>query len=72
MLRLPKLVWLLKWLLMFAILCNEEVFEHMNDLVTYRVEGIRKESNLRRLDKLRAYITVDGLTEQLIAISVVR
>ena len=39
----------------------EEVFEHMNDLVTYRVEGIRKESNLRRLDKLRAYITVDGI-----------
>lgn len=39
----------------------EDVFEHMNDLVTYRVEGIRKESNLRRLDKLRAYITVDGI-----------
>lgn len=39
----------------------EDVFQHMNDLVTYRVEGIRKESNLRRLDKLRAYITVDGI-----------
>ena len=39
----------------------EDVFEHMNDLVTYRVEGIRKESNLKRLDKLRAYITVDGI-----------
>lgn len=39
----------------------EDVFEHMNDLVTYRVEGVRKESNLRRLDKLRAYITVDGI-----------
>lgn len=39
----------------------EDVFEHMNDLVTYRIDGIRKESNLRRLDKLRAYITVDGI-----------
>lgn len=39
----------------------EDVFEHMNDLVTYRVDGVRKESNLRRLDKLRAYITVDGI-----------
>ena len=39
----------------------KDVFEHMNDLVTYRVEGIRKESNLKRLDKLRAYITVDGV-----------
>lgn len=39
----------------------EDVFEHMNDLVTYRIEGIRKESNLRRLDKLRAYITIDGI-----------
>ena len=39
----------------------EDVFDHMNDLVTYRVDGIRKESNLRRLDKLKAYITVDGI-----------
>ena len=39
----------------------EDVFEHMNDLVTYHVDGVRKESNLRRLDKLRAYITVDGI-----------
>lgn len=39
----------------------EDVFSHMNDLVTYRVEGIRKETNLRRLDKLKAYISVDGI-----------
>lgn len=39
----------------------EDVFENMNNLVTYRVEGIRKETNLKRLDKLRAYITVDGI-----------
>lgn len=39
----------------------EDVFTHMNDLVTYRIEGIRKESNLRRLDKLRAYMAVDGI-----------
>jgi len=39
----------------------EEVFEHMQDLVTYRVEGIRKETNLRRLDKIRAFLAVDGV-----------
>lgn len=39
----------------------EEVFKHMQDLVTYRVEGIRKETNLRRLDKIRAFLAVDGV-----------
>ncbi|QNK39956.1 DEAD/DEAH box helicase [Caproicibacter fermentans] len=39
----------------------EEVFNHMQDLVTYRVEGVRKETNLRRLDKIRAFLAVDGV-----------
>ena len=39
-----------------------DVFDHMNDLVTYRVEGIRKESHLKRLDKLATFLATDGVS----------
>ena len=42
----------------------ENVFGHMNDLVTYKVDGIRKQSNLRRVDHLSILLSNDEITLQ--------
>ena len=42
----------------------EDVFDHMHDLVTYKVEGVRKQSNLRRLDYLSVLLSNDEVSIQ--------
>lgn len=39
-----------------------DIFDHMNNLVTYRVNGIRKQSNLRRLDLLSVLLSNDEIS----------
>jgi len=38
-----------------------DVFDQMNNLITYRVEGVRKQSNLRRLDHLSILLSNDEI-----------
>lgn len=39
----------------------EDIFDHMQDLVTYKIDGIRQQSNLRRLDKLSVYLMSEAV-----------
>ena len=42
----------------------EDVFAHTNNLVTYRVDGVRKQSNLRRVDHLSILLSNDEICLQ--------
>lgn len=42
----------------------EDVFDSMKDLVTYRVDGVRKQSNLKRVDLLSVLLANDEICTQ--------